>query len=240
MERSRRADEKSLRAGSQSLRFQRRHRQCDRSQLRHGRHRHRNRRQHHLPVRGRGLVGIKPTVGLVSRSGIIPISHSQDTAGPMARNVADAALAVDGDRRVAMRPTMHSAQAGRPDTPDYTRASSSQMACKGARIGVAAQAHGLPARCRRGDGNRDRSDARQPAPTVVDAEIPTLGQWDDAECTVLLYEFKTGPRKAYLADSDAPIRTLAGLIEFDKAARRHRDAMVRAGIVRCRRRPRVR
>jgi amidase len=159
-----------------------------------------------------GLVGIKPTVGLVSRSGIIPISHSQDTAGPMARNVADAAvvLTVITGRDAA---DDASAQAGRPDTPDYL-AHLKPDGLKGARIGVLRKLMGYQPDV---DAAMETAIATMKAAgaDVVDAEIPTLGQWDDAELQVLLYEFKTDLEK-YLAGSDAPIRTLADLIEFNQ------------------------
>jgi amidase len=159
-----------------------------------------------------GLVGIKPTVGLVSRSGIIPISHSQDTAGPMARNVVDAALVltVITGRDAA---DDASAQAGRPDTPDYL-AHLKPDGLKGARIGVLRKLMGYQPDV---DAAMETAIATMKAAgaDVVDAEIPTLGQWDDAELQVLLYEFKTDLEK-YLAGSDAPIRTLADLIEFNQ------------------------
>ncbi len=160
-----------------------------------------------------GLVGIKPTVGLVSRSGIIPISHSQDTAGPMARTVADAATlltAMSGrdDADAA------SVQADRPAAIDYTRHLDAG-ALKGARIGVVRKLMGYQPGT---DTAMENAIAamKQAGAEVVDVEIPTLGQWDDAELEVLLYEFKADLNQ-YLADSDAPIKTLAGLITYNKA-----------------------
>jgi amidase len=158
-----------------------------------------------------GLVGIKPTVGLVSRSGIIPISHSQDTAGPMARSVADAVavLSVIAGRDEADVATQDEHAAA----PDY-RAHLKPDGLKGARIGVLRKLMGYQPDT---DAAMEAAIATMKAAgaVVVDAEIPTLGQWDDAELQVLLYEFKTDLEK-YLADSDAPIRTLAGLIEFNE------------------------
>ena len=92
LEFTRRTDPECLRARPQSLRIQLRHRHGDRRQSRGVRRRHGNRWQHHLSGSVSGLVGLKPTVGLVSRNGIIPISISQDTAGPMGRSVADVAV----------------------------------------------------------------------------------------------------------------------------------------------------
>ena len=92
LERARRADPQPLRARPQPLRLELGLGRGGRRQPRRGRRRHGDRRLHRLPLVGAyGIVGIKPTLGLVSRSGIIPIAHSQDTAGPMARTVADAA-----------------------------------------------------------------------------------------------------------------------------------------------------
>jgi amidase len=159
-----------------------------------------------------GLVGIKPTVGLVSRSGIIPISHSQDTAGPMARTVADAAAlltviaGVDKDDAASLAKT-------RPAPVDYARFLHAD-ALRGARIGVVRKAMGYQPDV---DAAMERAIAamRAAGATVVDADIPTAGKWDDAENTTLMYEFKPD-LEAYLARSGAPVRTLAELIAFDK------------------------
>ena len=160
-----------------------------------------------------GLVGIKPTVGLVSRSGIIPISQSQDTAGPMARTVADAAALLTV---IAAADPADAASAERTssDGIDYS-AHLNADALKGARIGVLRKLMGYQPDV---DASMARAIAafKAAGATVVDAEIPTAGQWDDAEYQVLLYEFKDGV-EAYLAASDAPIKTLEGLIAFNKA-----------------------
>ncbi|MDR0184891.1 amidase [Lysobacter arvi] len=159
-----------------------------------------------------GLVGIKPTVGLVSRSGIIPISHSQDTAGPMARSVADAAILL-------------SAMVGRDDADSATSESTGRAifdyharlnreGLRGARIGVLRKSTGFhPA----ADAAFERSlDAmRQAGAELVDVELPTAGQWNDAEMDVLLYEFKHG-LNGYLSRSGAPVNSLAGLIEYNR------------------------
>lgn len=160
-----------------------------------------------------GLVGIKPTVGLVSRSGIIPISQSQDTAGPMARTVADAAALLTA---IAAADPADAASAERttPGAIDYTIHLKTD-ALKGARIGVVRKLMGYQPDV---DASMERAIAalKSAGATVVDAEIPTAGQWDDAEYQVLLYEFKDGLER-YLDASDAPIKTLTGLIEFNKA-----------------------
>jgi amidase len=159
-----------------------------------------------------GLVGLKPTVGLVSRSGIIPISHSQDTAGPMARSVADAAAlltamtGVDPDDAATAGSDAHVAA----DYSKFLRAGG----LRGARIGVVRKSMGFQPDV---DAAMERSITamRAAGATVVDAEIPTAGKWDAPEFEVLLYEFKAD-LNAYLARSHAPIGTLVGLIEFNK------------------------
>ena len=160
-----------------------------------------------------GLVGIKPTVGLVSRDGIIPISRSQDTAGPMARTVADAAalLAVIAGHDPADPAT------ARDPSPvagvDYLAALDDD-ALRGARIGVLRDTMGFHPAV---DAAMERSIAamRAAGAELVDATIPTAGQWGDAQYQVLLYEFKAGVED-YLAAGNAPIRTLAGLIDFNE------------------------
>ena len=158
-----------------------------------------------------GLVGIKPTVGLVSRSGIIPISHSQDTAGPMARSVADAAALLTAIAGADAADSATQSKA-RPASIDYTAFLHDGL--RGSRIGVLRKSMGYQPDV---DAAMERAIVamRSAGATVVDARIPTAGQWDDAENTLLMYEFKPD-LEAYLAHGDAPVRTLAGLIEFDK------------------------
>ena len=159
-----------------------------------------------------GLVGIKPTVGLVSRSGIIPISHSQDTAGPMARSVADAAvlLSVIAGADATDSASRESVGHAQSDYSSHLRADG----LSGARIGVVRKSMGFQPDV---DAAMERAIVvmRAAGATVVDADIATAGQWDKDELDVLLYEFKTD-LELYLARSDAPIKTLAGLIAYDK------------------------
>ncbi|MEO6365358.1 MAG: amidase [Luteimonas sp.] len=164
------------------------------------------------PAAVAGLVGLKPTVGLVSRSGIIPISHSQDTAGPMTRTVADAALllaAIVGRDDADVATTQSSGRT----VFDYA-ARLNKDALRGARIGVVRKSMGYHPDV---DAQFERAIAaiKTAGAVVVDADIPTAGQWDEAELEVLLYEFKTDLEN-YLLKSEAPIKTLAGLIEFNK------------------------
>ena len=121
------------------------------------RRRHRDRRLDRLSRRrSNGLVGIKPTVGLVSRSGIIPISHSQDTAGPMTRTVADAAVLLSAMAGVDARDAATKASAGK--AADYAKGLDAG-ALKGARIGVARKRYfGYSPAADRGDRGGDCGD----------------------------------------------------------------------------------
>ena len=160
------------------------------------------------------LVGIKPTVGLVSRSGIIPISHTQDTAGPMTRTVADAAILLAAMTGVDERDKATAPSAGR--AVDYGKALKAD-GLKGARIGVARKRYFgySPA--------TDRlietaiADMKAAGAVIVDpADIATAARLDDCELEILLYEFKAG-LNAYLADQkpEAPVHSLTELIAFN-------------------------
>ncbi len=166
------------------------------------------------PSASNGLVGIKPTLGLVSRSGIVPISHNQDTAGPMARSVADAAalLSVIAGSDPADPATV---DADRHAT-DYTRFLDAN-ALRGKRIGVVRALVGA-------EPNADR--ALQQAIAVMKAQgaiivdpvtLPHLQELGEPEGTVLSYDFKHDIN-AYLATrTGLRVKTLADLIAFNKA-----------------------
>lgn len=159
-----------------------------------------------------GLVGIKPTVGLVSRDGIIPISASQDTAGPMARSVADAATVLTAIAGSDTRdPVTTGADAQRTD---YTRFVDAD-GLRGARIGILRESMGFHPDV---DAIVEHAieQMRAAGAEIVDATIPTQGQWDDAEFEVLLTEFKDGIDR-YLADSPSAMRSLADLIAYNRA-----------------------
>ncbi len=164
------------------------------------------------------LVGIKPTVGLVSRAGIVPISHVQDTAGPMARTVRDAAILLGAMAGIDPRDPATSASAGKAQ-PDYTRFLDPH-GLKGARLGVARKFFG-------GNAGADRiieeclaEMKRQGAEIVDPADLPSHGQYDGDEQLALLYEFKAD-LNAYLAGlgSRAQVHSLADLIAFNNAHR---------------------
>ncbi|HEX6972337.1 MAG TPA: amidase family protein, partial [Limnochordia bacterium] len=168
------------------------------------------------PSCANSLVGIKPTLGLVSRSGIIPIAHSQDTAGPMCRTVTDAALLLQA--LAAADPADSMIPFPRPSSPvpDYT-AALDRNGLKGARIGVAREHFWKysPETDRLVEAAIAVMKA-QGAEIIDPADIPHVGDYDDAEFTVLLYEFKAG-LNAYLAGlgSGAPMKTLADLIAYN-------------------------
>jgi amidase len=156
-----------------------------------------------------GLVGLKPTVGLVSRSGIIPISATQDTAGPMARSVADAARLLDA---IAGSDPADRATTTARITP-YA-AALKPGALKGARIGVLRAATGYQPGV---DAAFERAlrALRDAGADVRDASIANAGSWGDAEFEVLLHEFKDGLNR-YLIDSGAPVSSLSALIEYNQ------------------------
>jgi len=166
------------------------------------------------PAAACSLVGLKPTVGLVSRSGIVPISHTQDTAGPMCRSVADAAVllaAIAGadPRDVATRGAR---------TADYVAALDAN-GLKGARIGVARDK--LTGYSESADAAFERALAvmKDRGAVIVDpADITTVNKFGDAEFDVLLYEFKPDLER-YLATRPPGVRarTLDALIAFNRA-----------------------
>lgn len=164
------------------------------------------------PAAVTGLVGLKPTIGLVSRDGIIPISRSQDTAGPMARSVADAAylLAAMVGRDENDAATANSVGRAVFDYPLHLRADG----LRGARIGVLRSKMGANDEV---DAAMEKAIAamRRRGAVVVDAQIPTDGQWDAGELDVMTWEFKAG-LEHYLESRGAPIRTLAQLIDFNR------------------------
>ena len=167
------------------------------------------------PASACGVVGIKPTVGLVSRSGIVPIAHSQDTAGPMGRTVADAAALLGA----MVGPDLDdpaTAAAGVRMYRDY-REFLVEGGLRGARIGVVrARSFNFAKRL---DPILDGAveAMRKAGAEIVDpVEIPTLGQTDDAEYEVLLYEFKADLEAYFAGRPGAAVRTLEELIAFNE------------------------
>jgi len=165
------------------------------------------------PSSANGVVGIKPTVGLVSRAGIIPISHSQDTAGPICRTVADAAALLGAIASVDAADAATKAP-GRKAFADYTRFLK-RDGLRGARIGVVRKLFFSPEKL---DPlmNRAMEAMKNEGAILVDpVEIATLGKFDGSENVVLQYEFKADMR-AYLAEfPNAPVHSLKDIIEFN-------------------------
>jgi len=166
------------------------------------------------PSSSNGLAGIKPTVGLVSRGGIIPISHSQDGAGPMCRTVRDAASLLGALTGVDPRDPATAASQGKSFT-DYTQFCDPN-GLKGARIGVARKYFGFSDSV---DALMEQSlDAmkKQGATLVDPADLETLGKFDESELLVFMYELKAD-LNAYLANlgPNAPVHTLKDIIDFN-------------------------
>jgi amidase len=163
-----------------------------------------------------GLVGIKPTLGLVSRAGIIPIAHSQDTAGPMARTVADAAALLTAMAGTDARDGETAPAAAH--ATDYTRVLDAG-ALKGARLGVVRSQLTMPRNDLVAAEIEKALDVlrAQGAVLVEVAELPGAGKYAQGELDVLLYEIKAD-MAAYLAENapGAAVRTLADLIAFNE------------------------
>jgi len=165
-----------------------------------------------------GLVGIKPTVGLVSRSGIIPISVTQDTAGPMTRSVADAAAVLGA--LVGADPRDASTTRRRPSVPANYLEALDRAALRGARIGVARNMAGFHPLVDVVFEQALEAMRQAGAEVVEGADVPTVNKMDAAETEILLYEFKDGIN-AYLASrgNTVRVRTLADLIAFNAEQR---------------------
>jgi amidase len=165
------------------------------------------------PASMNGIVGIKPTLGLVSRSGIVPISHNQDTAGPMARNVADAAALLSVIAGSDPRDPA-TAEAGKHAT-DYRRFLDPN-GLRGKRIGVARKMMGAEPNADRVLEQAIALMKAQGAIIVDPVEIPHLAELGSPETTVLSYDFKHDI-DAYLATRpQLKVKSLAGLIAFNK------------------------
>ncbi|MFO1323321.1 MAG: amidase [Burkholderiales bacterium] len=161
-----------------------------------------------------GLVGVKPTVGLVSRSGIVPIAHSQDTAGPMTRTVADAAVLLTA--MAGADPRDAATAAGRGHARDYTR-SLAAAGLAGARIGVARDLFGYNDRLDRVIEDAIAAMKSAGAIVVDPVRIANHDKLDASEMEVLLYEFKAG-LDAYLRalGPGAAVHSLADVIAYNE------------------------
>jgi amidase len=164
------------------------------------------------PASTNGVVGLKPTVGLLSRSGIIPISHTQDTAGPMARTVKDTAIlltamtGLDADDAKTKEST-------RKTAADYTTFLDAN-GLKGKRIGIEKKKYTNQFLTRLFD--KAVSDLKQQGAEIIEIEfLDKINANGDAEFTLMCYEFKYGINK-YLSTANAPMKTLQDLIDFNK------------------------
>jgi amidase len=159
-----------------------------------------------------GIVGIKPTLGLVSRSGIIPIAHSQDTAGPMARSVTDAALLLQA---MAGPDAKDSATAEAPHRPDYTSGLRVD-ALRGARIGVARNFVGGDPRLLAVFERAITTLKSLGADLVDPASITNEARYARSELEVLLYEFKADLNAYLAAHPSVPRRSMEEIIAFNE------------------------
>jgi len=166
------------------------------------------------PSNANGIVGIKPTLGLVSRAGIVPIAHSQDTAGPMTRTVRDAAILLAVLAGTDPRdPATANAKAKLQS--DYTRFLDAN-GLRGARIGVARKYFGF----------NDAVDAlmnhligemKAAGAVIVDpADLESHGKFDETEMAILMYELKADLNRYLASRPDAQVRTLADVISFNE------------------------
>jgi amidase len=164
------------------------------------------------PASTNGIVGIKPTLGLISRSGIIPIAHSQDTAGPMARTVRDVAVLLGALAGADPRDSATAANIGKI-ADDYTKFLDPQ-GLRGARLGIARKYFGFSDAVDELFNNLIPELKRAGAEVIDPADLPTHGKFDDTEFTVLLYELKTD-LNAYLAARPGAIGSLKEVIDYN-------------------------
>jgi amidase len=167
------------------------------------------------PSNNNGIVGLKPTVGLISRTGIIPISFTQDTPGPMARTVEDVAICLGVLTGSDKNDTRTLASAGK-SLSDYSP-NLRKDGLKGKRIGV----------IRNSGGFSDKvdtlmiqaiADMRTQGAEVIEVDAPKSSEYNDASFEVLLYEFKDGLNKYFSGlGENAPVKNMSELIEFNKS-----------------------
>lgn len=162
------------------------------------------------PAAINGVVGIKPTLGTVSRDGIIPIAHSQDTAGPMARNVTDAVILL-----AAMVKADPSDQDVMSSTIDYL-SHLKLDGLKGKRIGIARNLMGYHQGLDNVFSQAVQDLKSQGAVIVDDVNFENKDEWGDAEFEVLLYEFKDELNKYLSKTAPGMPKSLSEMIEFNK------------------------
>lgn len=167
------------------------------------------------PSNNNGIVGIKPTVGLISRTGIIPISNTQDTPGPMARTVEDAVICLGVLTGIDQQDPKTIDSDGK-SLKDYS-SSLKKDGLMGKRIGVIKNSGGFSARV--DDLMRQAiSDITALGSVVIEVEAPRGSAYEDASYEVMLYEFRDGLNKYFNGlGNDAPVKNISELIEFNKS-----------------------
>jgi amidase len=167
------------------------------------------------PSNNNGIVGIKPTVGLISRSGIIPISFTQDTPGPMGRTVEDVAITLGALTGIDATDSKTIVSEGRYLT-DYTKFLKKD-GLNGKRIGLLKKSMGFSDKV---DTLMNKTIAYLKAngATVIDIEFPKGEKYNDASFEVMLFEFKDGLNRYFASLGDSiPVKNLKDLIEFNKS-----------------------
>jgi amidase len=170
------------------------------------------------PSSANGLAGLKPTVGLVSRSGIVPISHSQDTAGPMARTVRDVAILLGVMAGADPQDPVTADSQGKV-SPDYTTFLD-PAGLKGARLGVVRKYCGFNDAVDQLMDTIIREMKRAGAEIVDPADIPTIGKFDESELTVFYYELKADLAVYLARRGNTAVKSLKDVIGFNE---RNRD-----------------
>ncbi|MFW5755404.1 MAG: amidase [Tangfeifania sp.] len=166
-----------------------------------------------------GVVGIKPTLGLWSRRGIIPIAHSQDTAGPMARTVKDAAILLGALAGFDSEDSETHLELGEIHS-DYTQFLN-KNGLEGMRIGIASQMTGFHAKVDEVFKEAIQALRNNGAEVIEEVEFEHNREWGSPSYQVLLYEFKADLNKYLAAHPDAPVKTMQEIIEFNKKNAEH-------------------
>ncbi|HSO89001.1 MAG TPA: amidase [Draconibacterium sp.] len=161
-----------------------------------------------------GIVGIKPTLGLWSRRGIIPIAHSQDTAGPMARTVKDAAILLGALATFDPTDAETHIEKGEIFT-DYTQFLD-ENGLTGMRIGIASEMIGFNAKVDALFKLAVETMKSKGAEIIEQVKFENLRKWDDPSYQVLLYEFKADLNKYLQEHPSAPAKSMEEIIEFNK------------------------
>lgn len=168
------------------------------------------------PAQTNGVVGIKPTLGLISRSGIIPIAHSRDTAGPMARTVSDAAILLGGMAGLDSRDSTTRASVKR-GLIDYTPFLD-KNGLKAARIGVARSLFGSDKRIIK-IMESSLEAMKQAGSTLVDVQLNSSDVFGKTEVEVLLFEFKADLNAYLQGCTDVNVHSMVDIIRFNEKNR---------------------